>query len=730
MNKILLKTSLLLIISILILIIFLSTFGIKTNRFNNQISAQIKNINQNIEVSLKEVSIILDPFKFRFNVKTLGTKLKYNDKVIELENVKSKISLKNLIDNKFSLTHLSISSKSLEIKNLISFFRLIKDNSQLFFLEKLIKKGYLIADIDIEFNEIGKIKENYNITGSVKDVKVDFFKKYTLEQLNFIFEIKKDTFKFNKAKIVFSNQNLFLPEFSATKHKNSFLISGFLNNKNFELDKKALKRLTQSNSLYSDIENINFDSENKFSFFIDKKYKIKNLSLSSEIKLNKLEYLNKFDLITFFPKTKEKFNFLNHKIKIDYKNKALKINGSGDIRIQDKIDKINYNIENKDKNIIFSSSLEIIDNPLNLNILNFSKSNDTSLIIKIAGKRNKNKEINFKSISLNEENNDIYIKNLFLSKNYKISNLERVNLNYSDKENLNNKFSIFKKNKNYVLEGTSFNANNLIDKLLKDTTKKKKKLFNRNFRINVDLKKVNLDKENQIKNLKGFLSYKDNDIVESNLEALFSKDKKLLFSIKTSDDEKITTLFSDQAKPLVKRYKFIKGYDEGSLDFYSVKKNNKSISTLKIYDFKLKELPALTKILTLASLQGIADLLSGEGIRFNEFEMNFSNRDQLMTIDEIYAIGPAISILMSGYIEKDKLISLRGTLVPATTLNKTIGSIPFLGEILVGKKAGEGVFGVSFKIKGPPKKLETSVNPIKTLTPRFITRTLEKIKKN
>ena len=43
---------------------------------------------------------------------------------------------------------------------------------------------------------------------------------------------------------------------------------------------------------------------------------------------------------------------------------------------------------------------------------------------------------------------------------------------------------------------------------------------------------------------------------------------------------------------------------------------------------------------------------------------------------------------------------------------------------------GEGVFGVSFKIKGHPKDLETTVNPIKTLTPRFITRTLEKIKKN
>ena len=138
----------------------------------------------------------------------------------------------------------------------------------------------------------------------------------------------------------------------------------------------------------------------------------------------------------------------------------------------------------------------------------------------------------------------------------------------------------------------------------------------------------------------------------------------------------------------------------------------------------------MTKLLTLASLQGIADILSGEGITFDEFEMNFENQNELMTISEMYAIGPAISILMDGYVEKNKLISLRGSLVPATTINKAIGNIPVLGKILVGSKTGEGVFGVSFKIKGPPGKLETSVNPIKTLTPRFITRTLEKIKKN
>ena len=122
-------------------------------------------------------------------------------------------------------------------------------------------------------------------------------------------------------------------------------------------------------------------------------------------------------------------------------------------------------------------------------------------------------------------------------------------------------------------------------------------------------------------------------------------------------------------------------------------------------------------------------MATGEGIRFNEFEMFFENSKELITIKEIYALGPAISILMEGYVEKNKLVSLRGTLVPATTINKTIAKIPLLGNILVGEKTGEGVFGVSFKIKGPPKNLDTRVNPIKTLTPRFITRTLDKIKR-
>ena len=223
----------------------------------------------------------------------------------------------------------------------------------------------------------------------------------------------------------------------------------------------------------------------------------------------------------------------------------------------------------------------------------------------------------------------------------------------------------------------------------------------------------------------------NNKINKLELESTFPNEKKINLSIKTKDNfETVTKLSSSYPKPLIKRYDFIKGFEEGYLDFYSSNKGDISNSVLVIDNFKVKEVPVFAKLLSLASLQGIADLLTGEGIRFTDFEMNFSSQKSLTVIEEMYAIGPAVSILMNGYIEKNKLVSLRGTLVPATTINRTISSIPLLGKILIGDKTGEGVFGVSFKIKGSPKDLKMTVNPIKTLTPRFITRTLEKIKRN
>ena len=340
----------------------------------------------------------------------------------------------------------------------------------------------------------------------------------------------------------------------------------------------------------------------------------------------------------------------------------------------------------------------------------------------------------FNEIIYNEGKNFFKVKDLILDKYFKIIDINKVSIDYLNDNDKQNKIDIEKDLTHYNVTGKSFDSYKLInDILLSDSEKNFLDNFNlkEQTKFMIFITKVYLDDRSFSKNLIGDLLIKNNKVNNLKLTSDFANNGKFKLEIKTIANKKKTTLFySDNAEPFVKHFSFIKGFKDGRIDFFSVKEKNYSNSNLNIFDFKVKEMPALTKLLSLASLQGIADIMTGEGIRFEEFDMKFSNKNNVMTVDDIYAIGPAISIMMSGYVEIDKLVSLRGTLVPATTINKTIASIPVLGDILIGKKTGEGVFGVSFKIKGPPKKLKTSVNPIKTLTPRFITRTLEKIKKD
>jgi len=518
------------------------------------------------------------------------------------------------------------------------------------------------------------------------------------------------------------------------KNNDDFKIEALVKNENNSISTSELFKYIKVNNKILNEQNLIFGSDNQINFSVNNKNKVKNLEIKSNLNLEKIQINFKSSRLNkIFPNYKNIFKIKDTLININYSKNKTKISSIGDYSFNNNYDKFNFNIVKNKNDFIFRTELEIDANPLILKDINYQKKKNVFSKIKINGRLFENKKIQFENINLKENQNNFSLSNLYLSNNYKIIDFDELNINYLNSNKKLNQLNIKKQNKKIILNSQNFDGNSFIKNMLKGESKNNilKKFENLNSEIILNLNHFFIDQLDYLKKIRGSIVVKKNKIRYGNVTAKLNNKHDFNLNINTnSKKEKVTSLFIDKPEPFVKHYKFIVGFNDGNLSYNSIEKNGVNKSKLKIFDFKVKEVPLLAKILTLASLQGIADLLTGEGIRFNDFEMDYSSSKNLIEIKEMYAIGPAISILMDGYIEKDKLVSLRGTLVPATTINKTIAKIPLIGELLVGKKAGEGVFGVSFKIKGPPKGLKTTVNPVKTLTPRFITRTLEKIKKN
>ena len=732
-NKIF-KIIIAIILIILLFIGYVAYFGIETTKFNPIIKDQIKKQNNSLDINLKKVKLHLNLKKASIKIKTKNPTLILNNAIyVDLEEITSNISISSYLQKKFSIKNISLISKNNEIKKYIDFYRTFSNKSQLLFINQIIKDGNVKLNILLNFDQSGKIKKDYKITGIISDTELGLFKYKNIKKLNFNFEITNKNY--NLKELVFKFNNVkFNSDFLNIKSKGKFFsIDGNVRNKKSKINKDIILLLYNNNYDNFDFSNTQFNSTSEFSFNIDKKLKIKKLKINSELNLDQLILKYKLDRVkNYINDYNNLIYFKQNKFKIEYKDKNITLDGSSEFYLDNKIKNfIDFKIKKNNKKTFFESTLDLTNINIKLDDLSYYKPKNLDSILKIKGSINNNKVL-FNNINYTESKNKILINNLKLEDN-KILKVDNFKLNYITKNNFKNQLSLSRKNKDYKLIGKSYDSIFLIDSISNSSSNNNffNNFKNLNSKIIIKIDEVKLDKKNKINNLRGNLLINKNKITDLDITSNYSNNEKLVLSIKKNIDKSIVTNFySDRAEPFVKKYKFIKGFENGNIIFNSSKINNTSKSRIVIDNFKVKEIPVLAKILTLASLQGIADLLTGEGIRFTDFEMTYVNKGSLMTIEEIYAIGPAISIMMEGYVEGKDLVSLRGTLVPATTINRTISSIPLLGDLLVGKKVGEGVFGVSFKIKGPPKDLKTKVNPIKTLTPRFITRTLEKIKKN
>ena len=713
-------------------IIYLSFIGIKTEKFNERITNKVLKINKKIKLNLKDIKFLLHPSTFSAIITTKDPVIFLGDNKLQIRSIKTNISLNALIFDEFSLSELNISTKPITLNDIILLVRSFKNSTALYLLDKVIKDGFLVADIKIKFDNEGNIKKDYQINGFIKNGSLNFLDKLKVNNLNLNFDINKNQYLLTKLKAKINDVKFSSPLIEINENKDLFNVKGKILNSEKDFDQDELSKIFTGFFSVPKIKKIRFSSGNEISFDVNKKFKFNNLDIKSNINIDELVIENDFlNLKPYLTDLEELINFAKHKIVINYNKEKIDIKGDGKILIKNKFDFINYQIIKNKNRFIFDTKIKLKNSKLLIDFLNYEKKENLDALILVKGNIENDKKINLDVFSLVENGNNISFKNLNLYKDFKIISLDSFNLNYLNNKKIKNQLLLKKNNLNYTIEGESFDATELINGIMESNNQSSSLFSNLNSKINIKIKKTFINEADFMNDLSGIVTFKNNKVDNLDLKSIFPNNKKISLLITTNDkQEKMTRLSTDYPKPLIKRYDFIKGFEGGFLVYQSTKKNGTSNSLLTIDNFKVKEVPVFAKLLSLASLQGIADLLTGEGIRFTDLEMKFSNEKQLTTIDEMYAIGPAVSILMDGYIESKKLVSLRGTLVPATTINRSIASIPVLGSILIGKKTGEGVFGVSFKVKGSPKDIKTTVNPIKTLTPRFITRTLEKIKKN
>ena len=472
---------------------------------------------------------------------------------------------------------------------------------------------------------------------------------------------------------------------------------------------------------FKNIKTINANLNNSLSVDLDETYKVidYNYILSGKVSKSELELSSSFKN-SLINEEINKIYFKDLEIKSIFSSKNSQFICDGQYSLNNQ-DFLKINLENNliNNNMNLNLYFDYINN-FEIDLINYKKSKKK--IANLSLNLQKTKDIlNVNNFSFIEGKNLIEIEGLkFKNKNF--LSFKKINV-----KTPNNNFSVQNENK-ILVTGAKFDATRLIKYF--DKKSSKNNLQNLSSKIEIDFKNIKVPMSEKLENFKLIGEIEKGKFNKITSKGDFGGNNFLDISLKRDkiSKTKYLEIYSDLTRPLLTDYSFFRGLSGGKLLFTSIIEENKSVSKLKIEDFKLVNAPGVIKLLSLADLGGLADLAEGEGLSFDLLEINMQKTKDLLELNEILALGPSMSVLMQGYQSDDGLTSLRGTLVPAKTLNKIISKIPLIGNIVIPKEVGEGLFGVSFKMKGTKGKIKTTINPIRTLTPRFLQKIIDKNK--
>ena len=706
-------------------IIYLSTVGIETSKFNNLIIKEIKKKDPSFEVKLEKIKIKLDLGKIQLFLSTKNPSIQYQDVKIPITEIRIYTKINKILNKEIEVNQIIFSVQKFKTQGLQKIITRIKPSNFKTYLLNNINGGEIEkASFDLIVDKNFKLID-YKANGAISKVNLKISNNLLIEEIGFNFIVDK---------------NLALINSINASYKDIILTNGSIDlqrKKNFEIKGKFESKFNlkeaQLNQLFTKIE---FFKENKIQIQGSLLHEF-NLKINDSFKIIDYEYKSIGNILPSQIILKKIFknNFILEPIKkILFEKSILEINLNKKkknlLTVEGlySTDGSNYKKFKIKNNLDKTNSNYFIDINLNQNILidvinfqtNSKKLNNLKLEFNI-----KNNKYIFKSINFKENKNSITIKGLVLDSKNEIQKLSSIKVQTFINNEENNNFTI-NVDKKISISGKRFDSTKLLRLL--SLEKKSNPLKNFNNEIEIQIKNLITKSQIPLSNFNLLGSLQKGKFNKISAKSEFTEGKYLDISLKKDpNNKKILEVYSDSPRALLSDYQFFEGIRDGKLLYTSVIDETGSASKLTIENFKVIKAPTFATLLTLADLGGYADLLTGKGVSFNILEVNLKENAKIMEIEEVLALGKSVSLHMEGYVDKKTgLVSLSGTLVPAKMLNSLVSKIPIVGNVLVGDKVGEGIFGVSFKIKGLPGKIKTTVNPIKTLTPRFITRALEK----
>ena len=192
---------------------------------------------------------------------------------------------------------------------------------------------------------------------------------------------------------------------------------------------------------------------------------------------------------------------------------------------------------------------------------------------------------------------------------------------------------------------------------------------------------------------------------------------------KTGDESAKVVVLSDDAGALLKAAGLFGGATGGQLKLkarIAPEAGTDLVGIAHIKDVRIRGASTFKSILEEGGVKDAASAAESGGLHFDKVRLPFEFTDDVLILGDSVAKGTLMAVKVEGTVDENKdEIDLVGVISPAYALTGVLDEIPVLNEIFSGGK-GEGIFAMTFKVRGSLDQPDFSVNPLSLLAPGIL----------